>query len=304
LTASSFKKFSLMACKIRAYYLLAVVLCSVLLNLSRVQAQDQDYSYRENHLLVAGDSLIDFENWDGALNAFFAAESVFDQLEHTPASIHTKGKIAYCYMQQKAYKTAFVYLSKAMAEGDKLPEKDISEICTIYSHLGEYYLKKSQPSLDSSLLAHKRAIEICEKGLPEVNEDLAQAYWGMGWYYYKRDQFLESINYYRKSFEIQEQVLGPDNQQLGITSQWLGISYRNLGDPFRAQDYLKRAIEIFESNYAFSPSHDYVAYTSLANTHFDIKEFEIAQPLYEKALSIGSMSASPQTRISPLNNLA
>jgi CHAT domain-containing protein/outer membrane protein assembly factor BamD (BamD/ComL family) len=281
-----------------------IVTLTVLCNFNILKAQGQDYSYRDHPLLLKGDSLINNDKWDEAIKTFFEADKYFKSKEIISAQIYAKGKMAFCYMQNDDYVTAFSNLSRALLIFNKHLESDISEICTIYSYLGSYYFNRPDASIDSSLIAYNKAIEICEKKLPEINDDLAMSYAGLASYYRRRDEYLESINYYKKAFEIRQKILSPNDQKLGYTCQSLGIAYRGAGETFRSQDYLIKAIDIYESNDHFSPSFEYTAYNGLANTYFDHKEFSKALPIYEKAIEIGSHSRNPQTLIVPLNNLA
>lgn len=99
-------------------------------------------------------------------------------------------------------------------------------------------------------------------------------YWGgyshLGAFYYSTGQADQAIQMFRKVIE-----LTPDNPR----------GYSNLGGIYVWQGMYDRAVPVLKKSIDINP--DFRAYNNLATAHFNLKDYEAAQRIYEKIIESG-----------------
>ena len=184
-------------------------------------------------------------------------------------------------------------------------EANHPELSRAYYHLGYYFQWRPKRDNDSSGWARSKALEIAEISLPVDHPDLAFRYHGLASYYLSVQNFVDAIANYNKAIKIREKVLGSDDAYLAVSYLYGGQAWRGIGDIFRAQNFLRAAISIFEKNPNNSRSQYNRALNTYANIFFDANDYSSAIREYRKAIKIRISTSGKDSRqlIVPMNNL-
>jgi len=123
---------------------------------------------------------------------------------------------------------------------------------------------------------------------------------------YQAGKFNEAIPIAKKSLELSEIALGPDNPATVQALNNLAELYRSMGDYAKAEPLYQRALNITEK--AVGPDHPATAQAlnNLGLLYYYMGDYAKAEPLYQRAFNIREKALGPDhpDTATSLNNLA
>ncbi len=155
-----------------------------------------------------------------------------------------------------------------------------------------------------------RAIEIYEKVLEQINEDMltpvSSIHYQMGQVYFKRNEFDKSINSFLRSIETDTLYSGNRRWTYAWSHYWLGQAYTVTGDTINAKRFYSK-IEEKDNERAYDRAQDRLENPlSEIDVQMQIIENKIDCSDFEAALSQLEQLKSPKYNLTPekLNEIA
>jgi Tfp pilus assembly protein PilF len=164
---------------------------------------------------------------------------------------------------------------------------------------------KNWPSCERILPHAKTAAKLLERWNLAF-EEAARLLNQLATYCYHRGQYADAEPLFRRSLQIYERALGPDDLNVATSLNNLAELCRRQGEYGEAEPLYKRSLRLRETT--LGPDHPTVA-TSLSNLaalYFEEEDFAKAEPLFERSLAIRerSLGSDHPDVATSLNNLA
>ena len=183
-----------------------------------------------------------YYNWDvydKALEYFFEALKIYQELELEADIASVNNNIGLVYKDSEKYDLAieFFHKSKSFIKNSK----DIRTYSYCLNNLGGVYSKKAQ--YDSALFYFNKSVELRIKSNDDMG--LANTYGNMGDMYYDKADYDKALEYYKKVLFISERHKNDKIKAMVYTS--LGGTYYKLKFNEIAIDYLQKAESLAKS---------------------------------------------------------
>ena len=198
------------------------------------------------------------------------------EIETIPSSWH---QISWLWIYQFDFEKAKKYLDSAYHYSQKY--KTVSETIKIYSTYGAIYgshkdLKNKLEDYDKAAIYFKKALKLADS--LGVDSEIAASNSNYAAFLRRQNKIGENIPYLEKSIKLHEK----ENNLIGLESGLfsLGVSYRKLGQPYKAIEYYKKAIELSLrlNNEALLPFR----YLGLSLSYETVKDYKNAYLFYVK----------------------
>ncbi|CAF4248771.1 unnamed protein product, partial [Didymodactylos carnosus] len=175
---------------------------------------------------------------------------------------------------------------KLVAEGDQQLQtlmnhmrKDIGEGSDLFA-LGDLMLKMGH---------YNKAQEYYElflKSLPENHPSIAATYNNMGLVHYNQGNYVEALNYYKKTLEIQLKSLTENHPDIATTYNNVGLVHYNQGNHVEALNYYKKTLEIQLKSLTENHPDIATTYNNMGGVHDNQGNYTKALNYYKKTLEI------------------
>ncbi len=222
--------------------------------------------------------------YESALQDLHLAENILVPLEHKKLLAELYVDMTGTYMNIKNNKGAIEYLNKAKAFLNQINSATLK--ARILCREGYLKTRKGEDKEAAILLldAEKILFEINERSIDD-NYFLSLVYSGLGWVYYRIENFKESIKYYKSTIEICEKY------KIYSRLTW---HYLHLGDTYSAAGNYDTAIYYFKkiineehedkSRYTKAGAYGNLGQIYAAQRRFDdaLKMFDIAEEIYHQ----------------------
>lgn len=178
---------------------------------------------------------------DSAMLYYSWAASGFDAENKIEKSIDVYNLMGIQLTRQDKYPQALEYLNKALALGQKYPDKHPLGIATTQISLGVVF--NAQNQFDLSLEHHFKALKIRMDILGSDHEDVATSYGNIGNVQRNKGEFDLSIEAHRMAMSIREKIFGPESPQIVESYVGLGRAFKEKKDYNKALDYFQKALK-------------------------------------------------------------
>ncbi|MFO7852087.1 MAG: tetratricopeptide repeat-containing sensor histidine kinase [Bacteroidota bacterium] len=182
-----------------------------------------------------------------------STDSVLSAISQMPDSTKLKSLKKYALNQQyRSLKTGLIYADKRLEIARKINDaKEIAETWHIYGNL---YINSGL--LDDAEENYLKALAVFDSlGL---NEDMASILHNLGLVYFKKDDTLKCINYYKRSIDLRKREL--DSVRVGDELTTMGETYLAYKEYENSRKYLGEALEYFEGVNGYRRKIDAFAY--------------------------------------------
>lgn len=195
-----------------------------------------------------GDYMIEQENYNEAIKHFLVCLRIEEKRKDETRLADLYDELGTVYYYQEIYSKSLEYTNKARATYEK--NNDTANLAKIYSHLGTLTLSR----------------EYCEQRTTEQ----------------KREDFLLSISYFKKSIHYSE-LMGKMSRVMHNYIN-IGAAYNKLEQPEKALPYLKAAADYYRSH----NETDLLASTlfPLGMAYRRLKQYERSISTYKESLEL------------------
>jgi len=171
--------------------------------------------------------------------------------------------------------------------------------------LGAYYTggimyEKMHPKLQTNEFTERgeqvfgegnadEAISIFQEGLKSKNLNSGQKarlLHNLGWAYFSKTQYADSIRYFNESLQLKEETYGKEHIEVAWTLLSLGASYRDSGDFQNSEKSYLRAISNYQKAYGFKNGNIASCYHDLGILYIFSKRPDLAKVALLKSLII------------------
>lgn len=227
---------------------------------------------------------------DSALVYYSLAAAAFESENKVEKSIDVYNQMGILLTRQDKYPQALEYLNKALALGQKYPEKHPLGIATTYISFGVVF--NAQNQFDLSLEHHFKALKIREDILGPDHEDVATSYGNIGNVQRNNGEFDLSIEAHRKAMSIREKIFGAESPQIVESYVGLGRAFKEKKDYTKALDYFQKALknkklQFGDSAKDLSRFHKYISdtYYAMGDTEMMFSKNKAGDPITASTLS-------------------
>jgi len=269
---------------------------------------------------MRGNSNYYLQNLDSALDDYQLSISILEQYDRTPELIHYYGWAGKIYFDSADNESALEYFIKALnlakkIGGDEDKSRVLAYLGFLYGSTGEYekaveyyegslekakslgrvdFLVAAYESLDwihQEIGNEPRLIEIKQQLIPlyqQTGDELkqAQACNDLGFLFYNRRDFTESIPIFEKSVSLFRNSGLEDDLAISLLN--LGMSYEKSGKPEQARIYLNESLSLYlkegrtgdaedlmgHFNLVYSKEYDYLSLISVLEKFIPLYEAE------------------------------
>ncbi|WP_165396050.1 CHAT domain-containing protein [Flavobacterium sp. J27] len=241
-----------------------------------------DYQNQINALHYLGRTSLALSKPSEAYHSFVFADSLYQY--HKIRDNKLKHSIDYYKVYSKVQHTKKLHFDETVAVYEKYKTKPRDEYVFALSeeYLARVYIDSAY--YDKAIFNLQNAIQYFEK--EGFNLSASIAYSVLGVAYDGKEDIENSLQAYKKSVAIGEQLKEPNYSVLASNSYNIGLMYQDrLGNAVKAIDYLHKAVDYDKASEA-QQSYLVDDYTSLAAAYLAKYDFNNAKIYAELALSI------------------
>lgn len=182
-----------------------------------------------------------------------STDSVLSAISQMPDSTKLKSLKKYALDQQyRSLKTGLIYADKRLEIARKINDaKEIAETWHIYGNL---YINSGL--LDDAEENYLKALAVFDS--LDLNEATASILHNLGLVYFKQNDTLKCINYYKRSIDLRKKEL--DSIRIGDELTTMGETYLSYKEYENSRKYLREALEYFEGIKGYRRKIDAFAY--------------------------------------------
>ena len=172
-----------------------------------------------------------------------------------------------------------------------------------YHQLG--FIKHDQGDYREALSFYERALEICEKNLPNNHPSLATSYNNIGSVYSNMGEYSKAISSLERSPKIYQTNIPANHSDLATSNNNVGAVYDDMGEYRRALSFYERALEIRQKSLNVNHPGLATSYNNIGLVYFNMGEYSKALFFNEKSLEIceNSLSANHPVLATCYNNI-
>jgi tetratricopeptide (TPR) repeat protein len=196
---------------------------------------------------------------------------------------------------------------KSMDENHRLFRVDLTltsdndkDLRLLTDHIREETFPQHQGWLRLGLLLHKmgqsaKAQQPYEILLEQTTDEREKGriYERLGAIKYEQGEYEETLEFYEKALEIQQQILPPSHPDLAYSYNNIGNVYYSLSDYSKALSSYEKALEIMQQSPPLNHSDLASTYNNIGAVYYDMGDYPKARSSYEKALEIRQQSSPP-----------
>jgi tetratricopeptide (TPR) repeat protein len=230
-------------------------------------------------------------NYSFALNSYFAALSVAEEMDDISAISECYGEIGTLYNRQGQYPLALEYQQKALEIARRLDDEDWIAICN--NQIGNVYKKKAYYTL--ALKHYLDALHYFEN--TGQLRRVAACYQNIGDIYFAQKNTEKALDYYSRTLQIALQ--SGDRKRESDSYLLLGMVHTLQQNSALAEETLQKSLTLYtELGYRDGLDDCFIA---LGNNFIHKQQYTEASENFRKALEMASL-ASDQASIAEANN--